>query len=29
VFGAGIASGKPNPEYEMLKGMKGGSLEFN
>jgi translation elongation factor EF-1alpha len=29
VFGAGIASGKPNPEYELLKNMVGGTLEFN
>jgi|GEM_PF-5143395 len=29
IFGEGVASGKPNPEYELLKGMKKGILEFS
>jgi GTPase len=28
IFGEGVASGKPNPEYEMLKGMEKEILEF-
>jgi translation elongation factor EF-1alpha len=29
IFGEGVASGKPNPEYDLLKGMKKAILEFS
>lgn len=29
IFGEGVASGKANPEYELLKGMKKAILEFS